>query len=257
MFDPNKYIGRQIDFDGYYGFQCFDLANQYSVDIGGRNFTGLNASDIFGQQPGKYDWIKNSSYLPGCPTGVPPNGAIVVWDGGINNGPGHVAIATGEGDTNTFVSIDQNWGADRVTKVRHNYNHVIGWGVPKGVTNMANYTEEKINQGDVTNVIRVLLGRDASPDDISFALVDCGASWKKWVYEGILKHPGLFENWKAEVARRDAIIAEKDKTIADLTEKLKTAQNGSGGLSEADRATITETNGIVKQIWAKITGIFK
>lgn len=248
MFDPNRYLGRQIDFDGYYGFQCFDLANQYSVDIGGRNFTGLNASDIFGQQPGKYDWIKNS------PTGVPPNGAIVVWDGGINNGPGHVAIATGEGDTNTFVSIDQNWGTDRVTKVRHNYNHVIGWGVPKGVTNMATYTEEKINEGDVVNIIPWLTGRAASADDKSYALINDGASWKKWVYDGLMKHPGAFDGWKAEIANRDKTISNQLTEINDLKAKLASA---GGGIDKETKDQITETNNIVKQIWNKITSIFK
>ena len=254
MFDPNKYLGRQIDLDGFppgQPFQCYDLANQYSLDIGGQRFTGLNASDIFGQQPSKYDWIRNT------PNGVPPAGAVVVWDGGINNGPGHVAVATGNGNTNQFETIDQNWNANRVTLNTHNYSHVIGWGVPKGATNMANYTEEKINEGDVVNVIRWLTGREASPDDKSYAIVNDGASWKKWVYDGIMRHPGAFDGWKREVANRDAVISERDKTIAELKEQLKNAQNGSGGLSEQDRAAINETNSIVKQIWAKITGIFK
>lgn len=247
----SKYNGKYLDWDNFYGAQCVDLVQFWSQALGGPRFTG-DAKDIAGQTRGFYDWIPNTAEA------VPQAGDIVVWEGSYNGGPGHVGIATGWGSTNLFEVFEQNnpTGSPAHTS-RRNYNHVAGWLRKKGVNNMANYTEEKINQGDVTNVIRVLLGRDASPDDISFALVDCGASWKKWVYEGILKHPGLFENWKAEVARRDAIIAEKDKTIADLTEKLKTAQNGSGGLSEADRATITETNGIVKQIWAKITGIFK
>lgn len=123
--NPDAYIGQSIDLDGYYGAQCFDWANKWSEILGYGRFTGLYAYNIFGQQPENYTWVKNSV------SGYPPMGAIVVWDGGINNGPGHVAVARAGSDTNILRTDDQNWGQPRVVPIDHNYNHVIGWGIPK------------------------------------------------------------------------------------------------------------------------------
>lgn len=57
----------------------------------------------------------------------------MVWGGSLNGGIGHVAIATGEGNTKYFYSYDQNWTGrnDPCTRVYHNYNHVLGVLRPK------------------------------------------------------------------------------------------------------------------------------
>jgi len=126
--NPDAYIGQQIDLDGFpreQPYQCYDWANFWSNKNGYGRFTGLYAYNIFGQQPENYTWVKNST------AGYPPMGAIVVWDGGINNGPGHVAVARAGSDTNTLRTDDQNWGQPRVVPIDHNYSHVIGWGIPK------------------------------------------------------------------------------------------------------------------------------
>lgn len=153
--NPNNFIaqynGQQIDLDGFpkiQPFQCYDLANQYSLSRGYGRFGGLNAYDIFGQQPDNYTWVANT------PEGVPPAGAVVVWDGGINNGPGHVAIATGEGNNDYFVSLDQNWGAPRCMLVRHNYNHVIGWGIPKNLSGAPAQGDNDMIVNDENNYAR-------------------------------------------------------------------------------------------------------
>jgi hypothetical protein len=39
---------------------------------------------------------------------------------------GHVSIATGEGDTNSFVSFDMNWGGKEAKFVTHDYNYFLG-----------------------------------------------------------------------------------------------------------------------------------
>jgi hypothetical protein len=125
-------VNKQIDLDGFPAnqpFQCYDLANKWSQTLGYGRFTGLYASDIYGQQPQNYDWIPNS------PQAVPQAGDVVVWNRNKGNGAGHVAIANGVGNTSYFESLDQNWSAPRAVGVRHDYSDVIGWGRPKKLTN--------------------------------------------------------------------------------------------------------------------------
>jgi len=130
--NPEGYIGRKIDFDKAYGYQCVDLVNQFVVDRGLPRFTGGAAADMFGQSPGSYEWVRNT------PSGVPPEGAIVVWDRGV--GPwGHIAIARKGSTTSVLKTVDQNWnGRPDATAVDHNYSHVIGWGIPRIQNNNTN-----------------------------------------------------------------------------------------------------------------------
>lgn len=128
-----KYKGKGVDYDKAYGVQCFDLANQYNKDVVGCGmFTGMYAKQIyedFDKQAVKGYFIK----IKNTPSFVPKKGDIVVWGGGLNGGVGHVAIATGEGDTKNFYSYDQNWTGknDPCTRIYHSYNHVLGVLRPK------------------------------------------------------------------------------------------------------------------------------
>lgn len=123
-----KYNGKGVDYDGVYGVQCFDLVNQYVVEVcGGKPFIGKGAYEIFtnfDNQPR----IDLYSKIPNWPDFVPAKGDIVVWDAGLNNTVGHCAIANGKGDTTWFESFEQNWTGnnDPATIVRHDYNHVLG-----------------------------------------------------------------------------------------------------------------------------------
>jgi len=232
--NPDAYIGQSIDLDGYYGAQCFDWANKWSEVLGHNRFTGMNAYQIYGQQPESYTWVKNT------PDGIPPRGAIVVWDGGINNGPGHVAVATGEGDTNTFVSLDQNWGQPRVVPVRHNYNHVIGWGIPKGIaSNVTPQGGEDVIVNDENNYARAnkthldLRGR---PLDRSVFNAFVGKDWLTFI-ETCEDDPEA-DNWQhfasvGAVAVRDAW----DKQIYSLQDQLKQATEA---LQEAKESGIVD-----------------
>lgn len=131
-----KYKGKGIDYDGAYGVQCFDLANQYCKDVVGcTGFIGMGAHEIytyFNGQPNKAHFER----IPNTPAFVPKKGDIMVWAGSLNGGIGHVAICTGEGNTTYFYSYDQNWTGrnDPCTKIKHNYNHVLGVLRPKDQT---------------------------------------------------------------------------------------------------------------------------
>ena len=56
---------------------------------------------------------------------IPVKGDICVWGSGISV-YGHIAIATGEGDTKYFYSYDLNWGSKNVKKVLHSYRGFLG-----------------------------------------------------------------------------------------------------------------------------------
>lgn len=130
-----KHNGVAINYDGAAGKQCVDLATAYFNEVFGsgiKNFwyDAHHFWDLFD----KNTWLKaNFTKVKNTPSFVPKKGDIVVWGGSLNGGIGHVAIATGEGNTKYFYSYDQNWLGrnDPCTRVYHNYNHVLGVLRPK------------------------------------------------------------------------------------------------------------------------------
>lgn len=131
----NKYLGKQVEYHSYGSGaknQCVDLVNAYInqvLDRDTKDYTeiiGTNAKDF----ATKYD-KEDFEFIKNTPTGVPEKGDIVVWNGRVGGGAGHVAIFL-EGDANTFKSLDQNYSkVERVTEETHNYNNVTGWLRPK------------------------------------------------------------------------------------------------------------------------------
>lgn len=122
----NTYNGKSFDYDGVAGVQCVDLAKMY-------------LDKVFGIKVGAWgnakDYYENFNNLPlknhftriaNTPSFVPQKGDIVVWGAGLGNKYGHIAIATGEGNTSTFYSYDLNWGGKTVKRVQHNYKGFLG-----------------------------------------------------------------------------------------------------------------------------------
>lgn len=128
----NDFDGKALDYDGVAGVQCVDLAKFY-----------LNR--VFGLKPGAWgnakDYYENYNNIPtlknnftriaNTPSFVPQKGDIVVWGVKLGNTYGHIAIATGEGDTSQFYSYDMNWGDKACKKVLHNYKGFLGVLRPK------------------------------------------------------------------------------------------------------------------------------
>ena len=129
-----KYNGKAKDYDGVAGVQCVDLIKYYLKEV-----LGINPG-AWGDAHCYYDNFNNISALTknfvriaNTPSFVPQKGDIVVWAPSLNGGWGHIAIATGQGDTKCFYSHDQNWTGnhDACKMVKHNYNHVYGVLRPK------------------------------------------------------------------------------------------------------------------------------
>ena len=129
----NKYKGKWVDFDGYYGAQCVDLVQYWAKNLGYPAFWG-DAYQIY-QQAGN-----NYIQVPNPPIGGPKEGDIVVWAYSYNYGGGHVGIATGKGvstglSSDWFECFEQNDPTGKPCQLKnYNFNSVLGWLHPKIIT---------------------------------------------------------------------------------------------------------------------------
>ena len=94
-------LRKGIDTDGWYGFQCKDLVNAYSIWLG-RPFTAGNAESLWRVAQNPW-WTK----VPA--TSYPKTGDVFVmwWSDGVRE-YGHTGIVRSTYST-TFKSLDQNW----------------------------------------------------------------------------------------------------------------------------------------------------
>ena len=122
----DKYNGKKIDYDGFYGAQCMDLYRQYVKEV-------LEFPQSPGVEGAKDVWdtyLKDKyTRVSNTPDGVPEAGDIVIW--GIGAGTyGHIAIFI-EGTTGSFKSFDQNWPVGSSCHIQgHYYSNVLGWLKP-------------------------------------------------------------------------------------------------------------------------------
>ena len=157
----NEYNGKSFDYDGVSGVQCVDLIKMY-----------LNK--VFGLNPGAWgnakDYYENFNNLPlknsfdriaNTPEFVPKRGDIAVWGAGLGNTYGHVAIATGEGNTSNFYTYDLNWNGKTVHKENHTYKGFLGVLRPKD--------PDKIDGGEE----EMKVYQNGSTEETVYADTDC------------------------------------------------------------------------------------
>jgi hypothetical protein len=104
----NKWLGKGIDYDGAYGFQCFDVINQYILETTGQKpYIRLDWADEIFKRPNdiipagvNYTVIKNNE----TPNNFPIEGDIIVWDKAKWNGNGgHTAIVDNANSDRSLV----------------------------------------------------------------------------------------------------------------------------------------------------------
>ena len=139
----NTYNGKALDFDGYYGYQCMDLYQQYNKEIVGAPHVPADpAHKIWTEDKypkNFYEKIANTL------EGVPQKGDVVIWSKDANGGFGHVGIFA-NGNVNEFTSFDQNWPMGTICHFqKHNYNHVLGWLRPRLKEQMASITQRELD----------------------------------------------------------------------------------------------------------------
>ena len=131
----NNWLGKGIDYDGAYGFQCFDVINQYILEATGqRPYIRLNWADEIFKRPD--DIIPSGvSYTNITNNEIPNNyaleGDIIVWDKAKWNGNGgHTAIVdNANADRGLVFQQDgfKNWqGCQMVEWNFWNYTP-LGW----------------------------------------------------------------------------------------------------------------------------------
>lgn len=120
-------------------YQCMDLAYAFCLFLHVPKDTvrHLYAYQIF-TSPND---ITNEYFqiIPNDDSFIPQEGDIGVFNKTNSNIAGHVCICTGNGNTKTFKSLDQNWaGQSKVSEVTHDYINFLGVLRPKIKSNEIN-----------------------------------------------------------------------------------------------------------------------
>jgi hypothetical protein len=151
----NSCKGKLIDYDRVSGAQCVDLAKVYlSSCFGIKPGAWGNAVDYYTNFEKRKPLVANFEKIANNPTFVPLKGDIVVW--GAKIGPyGHIAVATGNGNTKWFESFDQNWPrGSSCKKVKHTYKGVLGVLRPKMRGVLFDYPKPKIGSTITLTYVR-------------------------------------------------------------------------------------------------------
>ncbi len=119
----DEFLGKGIDFDGKYSFQCVDVYRSYVARVlGFPQSPGVaGAADIWTTYlPSYFTRVSNS------PQAVPGKGDICIWKKAKSNGNyGHVAIVE-KADLNTLTILEQDGLTNSVLKRRTtNYTNVL------------------------------------------------------------------------------------------------------------------------------------
>jgi len=114
--------GHIVDLDHVFAGQCVDLVDLWGLTIGAPLPAVPSAKDFAGMSIAGYTWVQNT------PEGVPDPGDVVVFNTRIGGPHGHTSVFV-QGDTNSFVSFDQNFPTEGApcARVTHNYDAVEGW----------------------------------------------------------------------------------------------------------------------------------
>ena len=128
--------GKLLDFDGQYGYQCYDLANFYWYYTTGRTLNGLYAKNI----PWDNDFSGYATVYKNTPQFLAKPGDLVVFNGNYGKGAGHVAVVL-SATLNKITVIENNWlgggwvnekpGWERATKRTHAYDKEMWFIRPK------------------------------------------------------------------------------------------------------------------------------
>ncbi|WP_323708708.1 SH3 domain-containing protein [Mammaliicoccus sciuri] len=136
----NGTIGKQYDFDGWYGFQCFDYANIGWQQLFGHALKGNGAIDI----PTHNNFDNEATVYENTKSFKAERGDMVVFNANYGQGYGHVAWVI-SATLNDITVLEQNWegggwndgierggkGWETVTKRKHAYDFPMWFIRPK------------------------------------------------------------------------------------------------------------------------------
>ena len=172
----NQWLGKRIDYDSLYGWQCVDIIKQW-LDSGFSIKPGAwgNAIDYWrSTNPGILTAFKKVTNTPDY---IPPQGSIVIFNATSSNKYGHIAIV--DSATKTVLNIlEQNGGAGTgtgtgvdVIRVRNSgYNNIAGFLEP--INNGGNVDPQIIQNADnwfsrCNKTIKFTRGREMSREEFA------------------------------------------------------------------------------------------
>ncbi|HBU9551687.1 TPA: CHAP domain-containing protein [Staphylococcus aureus] len=114
------YQGRYIDFDGWYGYQCADLAVDYIYWLLEIRMWG-NAKDAINN-----DFKNMATVYENTPSFVPQIGDVAVFTKGIYKQYGHIGLVFNGGNTNQFLILEQNYDGNANTPAKLRWDNYYG-----------------------------------------------------------------------------------------------------------------------------------
>lgn len=277
--------GKRVNSAGGILGECVALVQKYANEVlgvsGAPVFPVDFAKDMVNSRPDAFTWVANT------PTGVPPYGSIVVFNGRVGGGYGHTGIAIEGSDTNQVRIIQQNdpFGSGVSIKT-YPYTNVSGWLVPKN--NNAGTPaggEDMMNQGENEYARANKLHLQVRGRGLDRAVFNQLAGKITWLrYIEILSDDPEADNWQENgkvgaVARRDswdkqiytlqkqfadatkvaqelqARLEASDNTTKTLSKKVEDLEKKVGELQSPDTINITRTG--FNGLFDKIRGLFK
>ena len=221
-----KHVGKAMDFDGVAGSQCVDLIKYYLKEVFNVNPGAWGDAHCYYDNYNNLPLLKQHfTRIANTPDFVPRKGDIVVWSPALSlGGWGHVAIATGEGNTTYFYSYDQNWTGnhDACKMVKHNYNCVYGVLRPK---DQSKITGVKKSVSELAK--EVIAGKWGVGDTRKKKLTSAGYNYNAIQTEvnKILANQKKTVTYTVKKGDTLASIAKKHKTTVDKIAKDNNIKN--------------------------------
>lgn len=218
-----KWIGKGIDYDGKFGYQCVDVYRMYVKEVLGvpQSPPVVGAKDIWDNYLKEYfDRIENTIEA------VPQQGDVIIWSVGSY---GHIAICD-SATKNSFTSFEQNWvelNGTGVTELRtHNYNNVLGWLHFNSSDNNMDLTD------DQKRILQFLEEQNANEGKVREAF-------------GALKD---LENCQKENDTLRKFSTNLSEKVADLTDKLAEEQKLTSNQQKDIKSANKEIDSLKSQI---------
>lgn len=200
--------------------QCTGLVNIWVVDYLKKSFIWGNAKDFINNyNPLDFDVILNT------PEAIPQVGDVIIWSQSYNGNYGHVGIATGTGDTNTFEAFEQNdpLGSNCHLKT-YKYTSVLGWLRTRG--NASDSQSIILAQSDAFIAICTKLNLPANRDVVLAEL------------DKLIQMQDALVQKDKQLSEAQTKTIELEKTISDKQGELETLQENLRIIKEqTDQAT--------------------
>jgi len=213
--------------------QCVGLVMVFIADLGLPHIWG-HAKDIYANAGSEYEKIPNT------PEGVPQLGDIIVWNGRMGGGYGHIAIVE-KATVDSFTSFDQNYPTGSAPRlVEHTYSSVIGWLRPK-VATISNElaTCLKLHSEAVTGLEQVKKQLKEKTD-----YIEIREEYVKRLEKAVDEKDAIISAQGRTIDTKSAELQTKTQQLLELQQELKQTSD-----SLAKKSEEVEQKELLRQKW--------